>query len=106
MESTVEKREFGFLWKIIGAFLFILASNIIIKDYLCPSLSLYVSLGVMGGLAVLFTIVYAVKLKPAVNQLLLFLFSIQCGKLCLIIRSSPLGFSGITFALLICFWWF
>ena len=110
-ESTVEKREFGFLWKIIGAFLFLIATNVIIKEYLCPCLGLYVSLGAMGGLSVLLTIIYAVKLKPALNQIILFLVSVNLtlASIVTFVYDLPckkmVGFVSIPFVLFLCGMW-
>ena len=70
MESTVEKREFGFLWKIIAVYLTIIVANVLIKNNVsCVNQALYISTGFMVVLGFLISILYAIKLKPVFNQL-------------------------------------
>lgn len=77
MESTVEKREFGFLWKIIASYMLLVGANILIKNLVeCPCLASQVSAAGMAGLGILISVIYAIKLKPAINQLLLFILCI------------------------------
>ena len=110
-ESNVEKREFGFLWNIIGGYLVLIAANIVIKNYLCPCLGLQVSAGFMGVLGVLLTTLYAIKLKAAVNQILVFIVCISFSFASIVFYiyelpyKSVVGFISIPLVLILCGMW-
>ena len=74
-ESIVEKREYGFLWKIIGAYLAVVVLNVLIKQFLPENALLLSSVGT-GALGVLLTVLYSISLKPKLNQFLLLVFCI------------------------------
>lgn len=74
-ESKVEKREYGFLWNIIGAYLLLIAINVGIKTYVVDN-ALTVSVISMSAIGILLTVLYAVKLKAVLNQILVFLVCI------------------------------
>lgn len=69
-ESVVEKREYTFLLKIIGAYLFILALNVASKMYLGDHAFMVSAYGT-GLLGLVLIILYSISLKPKLNQLLL-----------------------------------
>ena len=71
-ESVVEKREYAFLLKIIGAYLFVLALNIASKMFLGED-SFMISAYGTGLLGLILIILYSIALKPKLNQFLLFI---------------------------------
>jgi len=75
-ESTVDKREFTFLWKIIGAYLFVLILNIVTKSYF-PERSFTYSLIGTVILGLILVVLYIINLKPKFNQLLLLIVCIS-----------------------------
>lgn len=110
-ESNVEKREFGFLWNIIGGYLLLIVANVLIKNNFCHPLGLQLSAGFMGGLGVLLTVLYAVKLKAALNQTLVFFvcISFSFASIVFYIYNLPykniVGFISLPLVLILCGMW-
>ena len=110
-ESNVEKREFGFLWNIIGGYLLLIVANVLIKNNFCHPLGLQLSAGFMGGLGVLLTALYAVKLKAALNQTLVFLVCIIFSFASIVFYIYDLsyknivGFISLPLVLILCGMW-
>jgi len=74
-ESVVEKREYTFLWKIIGAYLSVVILNVLAKQVLLENALFISSIGTVV-LGVLLTALYTISLKPKLNQFLLLVFCI------------------------------
>jgi hypothetical protein len=70
--SKEVKREFGFLWRIIAVFMSILGAISLIKNVFNKEDGLLISLVTTVVSALIVTIFYAVKLKAALNQVVLF----------------------------------
>jgi hypothetical protein len=76
-ENKQAKKEFGYFWQIILVFLALVGINLTIKYYVCDCIAWQVSFATMGGLLIGLTGLYFLKLKPKLNQIILFFLS--CG---------------------------
>jgi hypothetical protein len=77
--SEKVKAEFGYFWRFVFIFLSFIGLNLLIQyimeTYFCSCMSQSVSLICSNVLIGLLTIVYFVRTKPVLNQLILFVLS-------------------------------
>lgn len=75
--SKEEKRELGFLWKIISVFMSVLALIAIFKQLLGTENGLLFSITFSVVVVLSLSLVYVIKLKPAVNQAIIFILNLS-----------------------------
>lgn len=111
MDSNVDKREFGFLFYIIIAYLGVIGINVGIKSYNCSCVASLISTFTMMGLGFGVTMLYALALKPKINQLILFILSIALALAAPVFYvydlayKNLIGFLSVPFILLLCGMW-
>lgn len=111
MDSNVDKREFGFLFYIIIAYLVVIGINVGIKTYNCSCVAAQISTFTMIGLGFGFTMLYAIALKPKINQLILFIISIGLTFAAPVFYvydlayKNLIGFLSVPFILFLCGMW-
>ncbi len=75
--SKEEKRELGFLWKIISVFMSVLALIALFKQLLGSENGLLFSIIFSAVVVLGLSLVYIIKLKPAVNQAIIFMLNLS-----------------------------
>lgn len=93
-ESIVEKREYTFLWKIIGAYLAVILLNVLCNMFITEN-PLLVSAGGTGILGLVLIILYAVSLKPKLNQLVLLVVCIGINFWAVVAMTHDLAFKTL-----------